>query len=35
LKKFYGLDLDSTASHQLKEIKGKSVRAKRTRNQAS
>jgi len=26
LKKFYGLDLDSTASHQLKELSGKSDR---------
>jgi hypothetical protein len=26
LKKFYGLDLDSTASHQLKELSGKSSR---------
>jgi hypothetical protein len=29
LKKFYELDLDSSASHQLKEIKGRSAR-KRT-----
>lgn len=29
LKKFYGLDLDSAASHRLKEIRGKSPR-KRT-----
>lgn len=27
LKKFYGLDLDSSASHRLKEIKAKSRRA--------
>lgn len=27
LKKFYGLDLDSSASHRLKEIKAKSPRA--------
>jgi hypothetical protein len=26
LKKFYGLDLDSSASHRLKEIKGRSGR---------
>jgi hypothetical protein len=26
LKKFYGLDLDSGASHRLKEIRGKSAR---------
>lgn len=26
LKKFYGLDLDSAASHRLKEIRGKSAR---------
>jgi hypothetical protein len=26
LKKFYGLDLDSSASHRLKEIKGQSKR---------
>jgi hypothetical protein len=26
LKKFYGLDLDSSASHRLKEIKGKAPR---------
>src|SRR6202166_3118323 len=29
LKKFYGLDLDSTASHRLKEIRGKGTRNKR------
>src|SRR6478735_4996508 len=29
LKKFYGLDIDSAASHRLKEIRGKNVR-KRT-----
>jgi hypothetical protein len=29
LKKFYELELDSSASHRLKEIKGKSAR-KRT-----
>jgi len=28
LKKFYGLDLDSSASHRLKEIKRKSPRKK-------
>ena len=28
LKKFYGLDLDSSASHRLTEIKAKSPRAK-------
>ena len=28
LKKFYGLDLDSSASHRLKEIKAKSRRLK-------
>ena len=28
LKKFYGLDLDSSASHRLKEIKGKALRRK-------
>ena len=26
LKKFYGLDLDSAASHRLKEIRGKGLR---------
>jgi hypothetical protein len=26
LKKFYGLELDSTASHRLKEIRGKGAR---------
>jgi hypothetical protein len=26
LKRFYGFDLDSSASHRLKEIKGKAVR---------
>lgn len=26
LKKFYGLDLDSAASHRLKEIRGKATR---------
>src|SRR5256886_17212660 len=26
LKKFYGLDLDSAASHRLKEIRGKTAR---------
>jgi hypothetical protein len=30
LKKFYGLDLDSAASHRLKEIRGKGVRVKRS-----
>jgi len=30
LKKFYGLDLDSTASHRLKEIKAKSPRKRAT-----
>lgn len=29
LKKFYGLELDSAASHRLKEIRGKSARGKR------
>jgi hypothetical protein len=29
LKKFYGLELDSTASHRLKEIRGKGTRNKR------
>jgi hypothetical protein len=29
LKKFYGLDLDSSASHRLKEIKGKPERKKK------
>lgn len=29
LKKFYELDLDSTASHRLKEIKAKSPRTRR------
>jgi hypothetical protein len=29
LKKFYGLDLDSAASHRLKEIRGKGTRNKR------
>jgi len=29
LKKFYGLNLDSAASHRLKEIRGKSTRNKR------
>ena len=29
LKKFYGLDLDSSASHQLKEIKRKPARKRR------
>ena len=33
LKKFYGLDLDSSASHRLKEIKGFSE-AKRKRGKA-
>ncbi|MBZ5597223.1 MAG: hypothetical protein LAN83_02775 [Acidobacteriia bacterium] len=33
LKKFYGLDLDSSASHRLKEIKGSSE-AKRKRGKA-
>jgi hypothetical protein len=28
LKRFYGLDLDSSASHRLKEIKGKPARKK-------
>ena len=28
LKKFYGLDLDSVASHRLKEIRGKGTRNK-------
>lgn len=28
LKKFYGLDLDSSASHRLKEIKGEKTKAK-------
>lgn len=28
LKKFYGLDLDSSASHRLKEIKAKSRRSR-------
>jgi hypothetical protein len=28
LKKFYGLELDSTASHRLKEIRGKRARKK-------
>ena len=28
LKKFYGLDLDSSTSHRLKEIKGKAPRRK-------
>jgi hypothetical protein len=31
LKKFYGLDLDSSASHSLKEIKGKPERKKKER----
>ena len=30
LKKFYGLDLDSSASHRLKEIKGRTVRKRGT-----
>jgi hypothetical protein len=30
LKKFYDLDLDSSASHRLKEIKGKSSRKRTT-----
>src|ERR1700694_4995972 len=29
LKKIYGLELDSTASHRLKEIRGKGTRNKR------
>ena len=29
LKKFYGLELNSTASHRLKEIRGKAVRKKK------
>src|SRR5881394_548580 len=29
LKKFYGLDLDSGASHRLKEIKGRTARKRR------
>jgi len=32
LKKFYGLDLDSSASHRLKDIKGKSPRRRSERN---
>src|ERR1700745_3704822 len=31
LKKFYGLDLDSSASHRLKEMKGKSHTARKQR----
>jgi hypothetical protein len=30
LKKFYGLDLDSSASHRLTEIQGKSPRLKKS-----
>src|SRR6195256_5769507 len=30
LKKFYGLDLDSSASHRLKEIKGRTARKRGT-----
>jgi hypothetical protein len=30
LKKFYELDLDSSASHQLKEIKGRAARKRAT-----
>ena len=33
LKKFYELDLDSTASHRLKEIKGKSARPRHKEKQ--
>ena len=33
LKKFYELDLDSTASHRLKEIKGKSARPRNKEKQ--
>lgn len=29
LKKFYGLELDSAASHRLKEIRGQAARGKR------
>ena len=32
LKKFYDLDLDSSASHRLKEIKGKSTRKRNAEN---
>jgi hypothetical protein len=32
LKKFYELDLDSSASHRLKEIKAKSTRKRTTNN---
>ena len=33
LKQFYALDLDSSASHRLKEIKAKSPRARTAKNQ--
>jgi len=33
LKKFYGLDLDSSASHRLKEIKAKSPRKRATQKE--
>src|SRR6476646_1111351 len=32
LKKFYGLDLDSAASHRLKEIRGKGLRKRTSAN---
>jgi hypothetical protein len=33
LKRFYGLDLDSSASHRLKEIKAKSSRKRATQKE--
>jgi hypothetical protein len=35
LKKFYGLDLDSSASHRLKEIKAKSPRRRSEKQESS
>ena len=35
LKKFYGLELNSSASHRLKEIRGKQVRKRKTEDERS
>jgi len=35
LKKFYGLELNSNASHRLKEISGKQTRKRRTEDERS
>jgi len=35
LKKFYGLELNSSASHRLKEIQGKQVRKRKTEDERS